>query len=325
MITRSAVIRAVRNTLDGLGFLEVETPILQTIHGGANARPFRTHINAYDLELYLRIAPELYLKRLMVGGVDRLFEIGRNFRNEGADATHNPEFTMLEAYQAYGDYTTMRAVAQQLIIQAARAATGGTIVSGSDQHGASHDVDLGEPWRVITVNDAISAAAGVEVTADTPRRELIDLARSLEIVVDERWTRGAVVLELYEHLVEDTTIAPTFYTDFPAEVSPLTRAHRADPRLAERWDLVAFGAEIGTAYSELVDPVEQRRRLTAQSLQAAGGDPEAMELDEDFLAALEHAMPPTGGLGMGMDRLVMMLTGATIRETIAFPLVRPRK
>ena len=325
LITRSAVIRAVRNTLDDLGFLEVETPILQTIHGGANARPFRTHINAYDLELYLRIAPELYLKRLMVGGVDKLFEIGRNFRNEGADATHNPEFTMLEAYQAYGDYTTMRAVAQQLIIQAARAATGGTIVSGTDQHGAWHDVDLGEPWRVITVNDAISAAAGVEVTADTPRRELIDLARSLKIIVDERWTRGAVVLELYEHLVEDTTIAPTFYTDFPAEVSPLTRAHRADSRLAERWDLVAFGAEIGTAYSELVDPVEQRRRLTAQSLQAAGGDPEAMELDEDFLAALEHAMPPTGGLGMGMDRLVMMLTGATIRETIAFPLVRPRK
>jgi lysyl-tRNA synthetase, class II len=163
------------------------------------------------------------------------------------------------------------------------------------------------------------------VTADTPRRELIDLARSLKIIVDERWTRGAIVLELYEHLVEDTTIAPTFYTDFPAEVSPLTRAHRDDSRLAERWDLVAFGAEIGTAYSELVDPVEQRRRLTAQSLQAAGGDPEAMELDEDFLAALEHAMPPSGGLGMGMDRLVMMLTGATIRETIAFPLVRPRK
>ena len=164
------MIRAVRNTLDDLGFLEVETPILQTIHGGANARPFRTHINAYDLELYLRIAPELYLKRLMVGGVDKLFEIGRNFRNEGADATHNPEFTMLEAYQAYGDYTTMRVVAQQLIIQAARAATGGTIVGGTDQHGAWHDVDLGEPWRVITVNDAISAAAGVEVTADTPRR-----------------------------------------------------------------------------------------------------------------------------------------------------------
>ncbi len=325
LVTRSAVIRAVRNTLDDLGFLEVETPILQTIHGGANARPFRTHINAYDLELYLRIAPELYLKRLMVGGVDKLFEIGRNFRNEGADATHNPEFTMLEAYQAYGDYTTMRSVASELIIKAARAATGGTMVGGTDHHGEWHEVDLGQPWKVITVNDAISAASGAHITADTSRRELFELARSRQIVVDERWTRGAVILELYEHLVEDTTIAPTFYTDFPAEVSPLTRAHRDDPRLAERWDLVAFGAEIGTAYSELVDPVEQRRRLTAQSLQAAGGDPEAMELDEDFLAALEHGMPPSGGLGMGMDRLVMMLTGATIRETIAFPLVRPRR
>ncbi|HEY5822356.1 MAG TPA: bifunctional lysylphosphatidylglycerol synthetase/lysine--tRNA ligase LysX, partial [Propionibacteriaceae bacterium] len=325
LAARSRIIRSVRNTLDTLSYLEVETPILQTIHGGANARPFRTHINAYDLELYLRIAPELYLKRLMVGGVDRIFEIGRNFRNEGADATHNPEFTMLEAYQAYGDYTTMRGVAQQLIINAARAATGGTLVSGPDHHGVVHQVDLGEPWPVITVNDAISRAGGTTVTADTPLAELVTLARSLGIAVDTRWTRGAVVLELYEHLVEDRTVRPTFYTDFPAEVSPLTRAHRDDPRLAERWDLVAFGAEIGTAYSELVDPVEQRARLTAQSLQAAGGDVEAMELDEDFLTALEHAMPPSGGLGMGMDRLVMMLTQSSIRETIAFPLVRPRR
>jgi lysyl-tRNA synthetase class 2 len=302
----------------------VETPILQTIHGGANARPFRTHINAYDLELYLRIAPELYLKRLMVGGVDRLFEIGRNFRNEGADATHNPEFTMLEAYQAYGDYTTMRAVAQQLVTKAAWAATGGPVIRGTDHHGVWHEVDLGEPWPVITVNDAISAAADQSVTADTSRDELAGLARSLGIAVDDRWTRGAVLLELYEHLVEERTVRPTFYTDFPAEVSPLTRAHRVDDRLAERWDLVAFGAEIGTAYSELIDPVEQRARLTAQSLQAAGGDLEAMELDEDFLTALEYAMPPTGGLGMGIDRLVMMLTNTSIRETIAFPLVRPR-
>jgi lysyl-tRNA synthetase class 2 len=322
--SRSAAIRAVRDTLDGLGYLEVETPILQTVHGGANARPFRTHINAYDLELYLRIAPELYLKRLMVGGVDKLFEIGRNFRNEGADATHNPEFTMLEAYQAYGDYHTMRGVVNKIIVAATRAATGGSVVRGTDHHGRWHEVDLVEPWPVITVNAAISAAAGREVTADTNRSELLALARSLSIAVDDRWTRGAVVLELYEHLVEEQTVRPTFYTDFPAEVSPLTRAHRDDPRLAERWDLVAFGAEIGTAYSELVDPVEQRNRLTAQSLQAAGGDPEAMELDEDFLIALEHAMPPSGGLGMGIDRLVMMITNTSIRETIAFPLVRPR-
>jgi lysyl-tRNA synthetase, class II len=324
LVARSAALGAVRRTLDELGFLEVETPILQTVHGGANARPFRTHINAYDLDLYLRIAPELYLKRLMVGGVERVFEIGRNFRNEGADATHNPEFTMLEAYQAYGDYTTMRDVAQRLVTAAARAATGGTLVSGTDHLGEPHTVDLAEPWPVVTVNEAVSAAAGVEVSAGTGKAELVGLARSLGIAVDSSWTRGNVLLELYEHLVEHRTVRPTFYTDFPAEVSPLTRPHRLDPRLAERWDLVAFGAEIGTAYSELVDPVEQRARLTAQSVQAAGGDAEAMELDEDFLLALEHAMPPSGGLGMGMDRLVMMLTGGSIRETIAFPLVRPR-
>jgi lysyl-tRNA synthetase class 2 len=322
--SRSAVLREVRRTLDARGFLEVETPILQTVHGGANARPFRTHINAYDLDLYLRIAPELFLKRLMVGGVDRVFEIGRNFRNEGADATHNPEFTMLEAYEAYGDYTTMRHVAQEIVVAASRAVSGGTLVRGTDADGVEHEVDLAEDWPVVTVNDAISAAAGTPVDAGTDRETLVALARTLGIAVDGSWTRGNVLLELYEHLVESRTVRPTFYTDFPAEVSPLTRPHRVDPRLAERWDLVAFGAEIGTAYSELVDPVEQRERLTAQSLQAAGGDPEAMELDEDFLLALEHAMPPSGGLGMGMDRLVMMLTQASIRETIAFPLVRPR-
>ncbi len=324
LTARSAAIRAVRDTLHELGYLEVETPVLQTVHGGANARPFRTHINAYDLDLYLRIAPELYLKRLMVGGVDRLFEIGRNFRNEGADATHNPEFTMLEAYQAYGDYTTMRVVAQQLVTTAARAVSGSPVVRGTDLQGRTHEFDLGEPWPVVTVHDAIAAAAGVPVTADTSSAELAALARRVGVDLDPRSTRGAVVLELYEHLVEHRTVRPTFYTDFPAEVSPLTRAHRDDARLAERWDLVAFGAEIGTAYSELVDPVEQRARLTAQSLQAAGGDVEAMELDEEFLVALEHAMPPSGGLGMGMDRLVMLLTQASIRETIAFPLVRPR-
>ncbi len=325
LTARSRAIRAVRQTLDVRGFTEVETPILQTIHGGANARPFRTHINAYDLDLYLRIAPELYLKRLMVGGIDKIFEIGRNFRNEGADATHNPEFTMLEAYEAYGDYTTMRLVAQEIITSAARAVHGEAVVRGRDHRGEWHEVDLAEDWPVITVNDAISVACGQQVTADTDREQLSRIADGLGIAVDPRWTRGAVVLELYEHLVEDVTVRPTFYTDFPAEVSPLTRAHRDDPRLAERWDLVGFGAEIGTAYSELVDPVEQRDRLTAQSLQAAGGDPEAMELDEEFLVALEYAMPPSGGLGMGLDRLVMLLTDTTIRETIAFPLVRPRR
>ena len=296
------------------------------IHGGANARPFRTHINAYDLDLYLRIAPELYLKRLMVGGIDKIFEIGRNFRNEGADATHNPEFTMLEAYEAYGDYTTMRLVAQEIITAAAgpcmaRRSSAAETIAATGTRSTSR-----EDWPVITVNDAISARLRAPTSPPTPTgTTLIRIADGLGIAVDPRWTRGAVILELYEHLVEDVTVRPTFYTDFPAEVSPLTRAHRDDPRLAERWDLVGFGAEIGTAYSELVDPVEQRDRLTAQSLQAAGGDPEAMELDEDFLVALEYAMPPSGGLGMGLDRLVMLLTDSTIRETIAFPLVRPRR
>ena len=325
LTARSRAIQAVRQTLLGHGFLEVETPVLQTVHGGANARPFHTHINAYDLELYLRIAPELYLKRLMVGGMDRIFEIGRNYRNEGADATHNPEFTMLEAYEAYGDYTTMGALTEQLVRAAATEALDTTVIHGRDASGAVHEVDLAQPWRVVTVNEAISEASGQEVTALTTRAELVRLAESLRVAVDPRWGRGAVLLELYERLVEHRTVAPTFYYDFPAEVSPLTRPHRLDPRLAERWDLVAFGAEIGTAYSELVDPQLQRERLTAQSLQAADGDPEAMELDEDFLTALEYAMPPSGGLGLGLDRLVMMLTDATIREVIAFPLVRPKR
>ncbi|TDO87962.1 bifunctional lysylphosphatidylglycerol synthetase/lysine--tRNA ligase LysX [Enemella evansiae] len=323
--TRSEAISEVRRILLDRGFLEVETPILQAIHGGANARPFRTHINAYDLDLYLRIAPELYLKRLLVGGVDRVFELGRNFRNEGADATHNPEFTMLEAYQAYADYTTMRHLTKDLITGAVTAGTGGTTLLGRDHTGTVQEVDLAGDWPVVTVNDAISTACGEPVTADTDREALVALARRLDIPIDARWTRGNVLLELYEHLVEDRTVAPTFYTDFPAEVSPLTRQHRTDDRLAERWDLVAFGAEIGTAYSELVDPVLQRQRLTEQSLQAAGGDPEAMELDEDFLVALEHGMPPAGGLGMGIDRLVMMITNTSIRDAITFPLVRPRR
>ncbi|AXE38375.1 bifunctional lysylphosphatidylglycerol synthetase/lysine--tRNA ligase LysX [Acidipropionibacterium virtanenii] len=321
---RSQAIRAVRETLLSHDFLEVETPILQTIHGGANARPFRTHINAYDLDLYLRIAPELYLKRLMVGGAGRVFEIGRNFRNEGADATHNPEFTMLEAYQAYGDYVQMRHLTREMILAASRRATGGTVIHGRDAAGVEHEMDLADQWRVVTVNDGISAGLGEEVTADTTTETLIGYARRLGIPVSPKWQRGDVVLELHEHLSERTTVGPTFFCDFPSDVSPLTRQHRDDPRLAEKWDLIVLGDEIATAYTELVDPVIQRERFTAQSLRAAGGDPEAMELDEDFLEALEYAMPPTGGMGMGLDRLVMLLTGASIRQTITFPLVRPR-
>jgi lysyl-tRNA synthetase class 2 len=297
----------------------VETPVLQAVHGGANARPFVTRSNAYDMRLYLRIAPELYLKRLAVGGVAKVFELGRTFRNEGVDATHNPEFTMLEAYEAYGDYTTMREVTRELVVAAAVAAHGAPVLRRPD----GTEVDLSGGWPVLTVHDAVARALGEPVTPDTPRDELRALAARAKVPLNPGWDRGHVLLELYERLVEEQTGAPTFYTDFPTEVSPLTRAHRKDPRLAERWDLVAYGAELGTAYTELIDPVEQRRRLTEQSLRAAGGDPEAMELDEDFLQALEYAMPPTGGLGLGVDRLVMLLTGRSIRETVPFPLVRP--
>ncbi|WP_044573068.1 bifunctional lysylphosphatidylglycerol synthetase/lysine--tRNA ligase LysX [Saccharopolyspora spinosa] len=314
---RGAAVHALRETLVRSDFLEVETPMLQPVHGGANARPFTTHSNAYDMRLYLRIAPELYLKRLCVGGVERLFEIGRNFRNEGVSHKHNPEFTMLEAYQAFGDYTTMRKLCRELVLAAATAARGTPTAVGPDG-----EFDLGGDWPVVSVNDAVSAALGEEVTADTELPRLRKLCDAVSVPYHESWVRGAVLLEMYERLVEARTTEPTFYTDFPAEVSPLTRPHRTDPRLAERWDLVAFGTELGTGYSELIDPIEQRRRLTEQSMHAAGGDPEAMELDEDFLAALEYAMPPTGGLGLGVDRLIMLLTGGSIRETLAFPLVR---
>jgi lysyl-tRNA synthetase, class II len=316
---RAAVTRSLREELHARGFLEAETPVLQVLHGGANARPFVTHINAYNIELYLRIALELYLKRLVVGGIERVYEIGRIFRNEGADATHNPEFTMLEAYEAYGDYHTIGTLTRELIQAAARAGLGGTVVRRPD--GSEHDIGGDWPW--VGVHEAISAALGEQITPDTGEDELRALSTRAGVRQEPKWNRGQVVLELYEHLVEARTVTPTFYRDFPVEVSPLTRQHRSDPRLAERWDLVAFGAEIGTGYSELVDPVVQRERLTAQSLLAAGGDPEAMQLDEDFLRALEYGMPPSGGMGMGVDRLLIMLTGATIRETILFPLVRP--
>ena len=316
---RAAVTRSLREELHARGFLEAETPVLQVLHGGANARPFITHINAYNIELYLRIALELYLKRLVVGGIERVYEIGRIFRNEGADATHNPEFTMLEAYEAYGDYHTIGTLTRELIQAAARAGLGSTVVRRPD--GSEHDIGGDWPW--VGVHEAISAALGEEVTPDTSEDELRALSARAGVHQEPKWNRGQVVLELYEHLVEARTVTPTFYRDFPVEVSPLTRQHRSDPRLAERWDLVAFGAEIGTGYSELVDPQVQRERLTAQSLLAAGGDLEAMQLDEDFLRALEYGMPPSGGMGMGTDRLLILLTGASIRETILFPLVRP--
>ncbi|MFC7309649.1 bifunctional lysylphosphatidylglycerol synthetase/lysine--tRNA ligase LysX [Streptomyces monticola] len=321
---RSTAVQALRQGLLERGYLEVETPMLQQIHGGANARPFTTHINAYDLDLYLRIAPELYLKRLCVGGLEKVFEMGRTFRNEGVSYKHNPEFTMLEAYQAFADYDVMLNLTRELIQGAATAAFGRAVAHKPDESGKLVEHDISGKWPVKTVYGAISEALGEEITADTELPELHRHCDRAEVPYTVENGRGDVVLEMYERLVEEKTKLPTFYKDFPTDVSPLTRQHRTDPRLAERWDLVAFGTELGTAYSELTDPVEQRRRLTAQSLLAAGGDPEAMELDEDFLDALEYAMPPTGGLGIGVDRLVMFLTGLTIRETLPFPLVRRR-
>jgi lysyl-tRNA synthetase, class II len=324
MHARSRAVAGVRDFLIGRDFLEVETPMLQQVHGGANARPFVTHINAYDLKLYLRIAPELFLKRLLVGGAEKVFELNRNFRNEGADATHNPEFTMLEAYEAYGDYDTVLVLLREMVQHAAVATYGAPVARRPDAGGTIVEHDLSGEWRVTTVNDAISDALGEPIDNDTTAETLARLCDKAGIGFDPSWTRGLLIQALYHDLVEARTTLPTFYKDFPTEISPLTREHRTDPRMAERWDAVAFGTELGTGYSELVDPVEQRRRLTAQSLLAARGDPEAMELDEEFLTALEYAMPPTGGLGMGVDRLVMMLTGRSIRETVLFPIVKPQ-
>ncbi|MBO2447462.1 bifunctional lysylphosphatidylglycerol synthetase/lysine--tRNA ligase LysX [Actinomadura barringtoniae] len=315
---RGDAVNAVRDVLRDGGYLEVETPMLQPIHGGATARPFTTRINAYNMRLYLRIAPELYLKRLLVGGLGKVFELGRDFRNEGVDATHNPEFTMLEAYEPYGDYDTMAALTRDLVLAATRAALGTTIVVRDGV-----EMDLGEPWTDITVYGSVSSALGEEITPDTPIGVVREHAERADIEPDPEWGQGRLVQELYEALVEDHIRTPTFVRDYPAETSPLTRPHRKDPRLAEKWDLIVCGMELGTAYSELIDPVLQRQRLTEQSLLAAGGDPEAMELDEDFLRALEYGMPPAGGMGMGIDRLLITLTGRSIRETIAFPLVRP--
>lgn len=316
--TRAAVMRSLRETLFARGYLEVETPILQSVHGGAAARPFHTHLNAFDLEMSLRIATELYLKRCIVGGVEKVYEIGRTFRNEGVDSTHSPEFTMLEAYEAYGDYDTMAELTRRLIINAADAAGVTNPVTADGV-----EIDLAGKWRSITIHDAVSGAVGEQITPDTSAAELRRHAERSGVALKPDWSAGEIVLELFEKLVEHTLVQPTFVRDYPVAVRPLARPHRDDPRLAEAWDLMIGGVEIAPAYSELVDPVEQRRRLVEQSLAAANGDPEAMQLDEDFLRALEYGMPPTGGMGMGVDRLIMLLTGKGIRETILFPLLKP--
>lgn len=320
---RAAVVRSIRESLHARGFTEVETPVLQLIHGGANARPFETHINAYDLDLYLRIATELHLKRLIVGGMEKVFEVGRQFRNEGVDFKHNPEFTSLEVYETYGDYNTMRVLTQELIQEAAIAVYGSPIARRTEADGTVTEYDFSGDWPVKTICQAVSEALGEEITVDTPVSVLRQHAEAIGLELDSNASWGYLLEEIYGELCEGQTMAPVFYTDFPKENSPLAREHRDDPRLAEKWDLVIFGAEQATAYSELTDPLEQRERLVAQSLRAAAGDPEAMQVDEDFLQALEYGMPPTGGMGLGVDRLVMNLTGLGIRDTILFPLVKP--
>ena len=322
---RATIVASVRDSLRARGFTEVETPVLQRVHGGANARPFQTHINAYDMDLYLRIATELHLKQLVVGGMERVFEVGRQFRNEGVDFKHNPEFTSLEVYQTYGDYNSMRVLTQQIIQEAATAVYGSPMARRARPDGSVQEYDLSGDWPVLTICEAVSHALGEEVTADTSREVLLRHATAIGLALDPGSSWGFVLEEIYGELCEGSTTTPVFYQDFPKENAPLTRPHRTDPRLAEKWDLVIFGAEQGTAYSELVDPLDQRERLVSQSLLAAAGDPEAMQVDEGFLAALEYGMPPTGGMGMGIDRLVMNLTGLSIRDTILFPLTRPSR
>jgi lysyl-tRNA synthetase class 2 len=314
---RAQVMKSLRRTFDNERFIEVETPMLQTMHGGASARPFKTHSNAFDTELFLRIAPELFLKRAVVGGIDRVFEINRNFRNEGADRTHSPEFAMLESYEAYGDYNTMADLTQKLIQNAAMDVFGSHKVALDD----GTENDLSGTWDRISMFESLSAAAGVEVTPETPIDVLKKLAKSVEIEI-EHPQHGKYVEELWEHFVKADLVKPTFVIDFPVDTSPLTRNHRSRVGVAEKWDLYIRGYEQATGYSELVDPVIQRERFVEQVTLAAAGDPEAMKLDEDFLAALEFGMPPSGGMGMGIDRLLMSLTGLGIRETIMFPLVK---
>ena len=314
---RSQVMVSMRKTFTDSAYLEVETPMLQTIHGGASARPFKTHSNAFDTELFLRIAPELFLKRAVVGGIDRVYEINRNFRNEGADRTHSPEFAMLEAYEAFGDYNVMAELTQRLIQNAAMDVFGTHQVALDD--GTIND--LGGEWARISMFESLSAAAGVEITPETPLAELKKLADKEGLEIDHP-QHGKYVEELWEHFVKGDLVAPTFVMDFPVDTSPLVRNHRSKAGVVEKWDLYIRGYEQATGYSELVDPVIQRERFVEQMKLAAAGDPEAMKLDEDFLKALEFGMPPTGGMGMGIDRLLMTLTGLGIRETIMFPLVK---
>ncbi|WP_146825982.1 lysine--tRNA ligase [Aeromicrobium flavum] len=314
---KAAVLKSLRATLDRHGYIEVETPVLQHTNGGAAARPFHTHLNAFDEPQLLRIALELHLKRSLVGGIDKVYEIGKTFRNEGVDNTHNPEFMMLEAYEAYGSYDTMATLVQDLVVDAARS-VGKTVVTGRD--GSS--IDLEAPWRRATIHELVTEATGAAIDVHTPEEQVREVARDHGVALQDGWGAGEVVLELFEKLVEHTLIQPTFVCDYPEAVRPLAKKHRTTPGLVEAWDLIINGVELAPAYSELNDPVIQRERLEEQARLAAAGDPEAMDVDEDFLRALEFGMPPAGGIGLGVDRLVMLLQGIGIREAILFPVQR---
>lgn len=317
--TRFRVIGAVRRFMDGRGFVEVETPMLQPIPGGAVAKPFVTHHNALDMDLYLRIAPELYLKRLLVGGFERVYEINRSFRNEGMSPRHNPEFTMLEAYQAFGDMTTMIELTESMM-----SAVTQEVLGTLELEYQGEPVSLSSPWRRATMTDLVSGACGREVTVHTPLEELRALCAEHEMTIEAAWGQGKLLNELFEKLVEGTLGQPTFVTHYPAETSPLARRNDADPALTDRFELIITGREFANAFSELVDPVDQRERFEAQAAAKAAGDPEAMWVDEDYLRAQEYGMPPAGGLGIGIDRFVMLLTDSpSIRDVLLFPHMRP--
>lgn len=317
---RSGALRSLRDSFESRGYTEVETPMLQTLQGGAAARPFVTYSNALDMDLFLRIAPELFLKRCVVGGIEKVFEINRNFRNEGSDSSHSPEFAMLEFYEAYSDYNDMAELTRELIQEAAQRLFDSQVVTWSD----GSQYDLSGKWSTITMYGSLSEALGSEITPETSVEALRKHADEVGLSeLDPGFGHGKLVEELWELLVGNHLYAPTFVRDFPLDTAPLTRQHRAHSGMAEKWDLYVRGFELATGYSELVDPVVERARLEEQAKLASAGDEEAMPVDEDFLRALEYGMPPCGGVGMGIDRLLMALTGLGIRETILFPLVRP--
>ena len=316
---RPRVMKSLRDSFSTRDYIEVETPMLQVMHGGASARPFKTYSNAYDMELFLRIAPELFLKRCVVGGLEKVFEINRNFRNEGADSSHSPEFAMIEAYQAYGDWDSIAELTRDLIQEAAMAVAGSHVVTHHD----GRQLDLSGTWRSENLFDLISIGVGEVVTAQTSLDQLKIIATKLGIKVDPKWVSGKLAEEIFEDVCADQLGGPIFVRGYPIDTSPLVRAHRQTPGLVEKWDLYIEGFELATGYSELIDPVIQRNRLIEQAALGVRGDVEAMHLDEDFLRAMEYGIPPMGGMGMGVDRLLMALTGLGIRETILFPLVKP--